>query len=321
MIICCLDYLTLYTGLGRPVCPGSTDPAGIFVTTNTTTFIVFGDFFPSSGTNCQLNPYVYMNGNNLTLVGFQSNCNDLQLGRLKFTGLSHHFVIVAGIESNCNYDEFPTITNPSVLVESFVNNRNAVYQLNDFISIPNVDGSIMLTSFAQDSNKFSVITNLAEISLLGDSLVTSLRIDNTLLSFSGDISLYDMYYSAIQATASIDQSFDSLSINLTGVVGSELVTVFQNTINDYLKVLVQSADDRIMASTTGSQRANNQLNASRADVNYQNEMLTIATMEYQQAIQQLEVANQTYIDALQNVNEEMLSMFNSVCEINSCNVV
>ena len=64
-------------------------------------------------------------------------------------------------------------------------------------------------------------------------------------------------------------------------MGDELVMAFQNSINDYLKVLVESADDRIALSTIGLQRVSGQLNASRADVNYQDEMLTVATMEYQ----------------------------------------
>ena len=308
------------------MCGGSTDPAGFFVTTNTSTFNIFTDIFPSTGdTNCQLNPYVYMNGNNLTLVGFQSNCSDLWLERLKFSGLTHHFLIVADLESICNYDEFPNVSNPSVLVESFIISRNVGYQLNSFLSIvPSADGSIMRTSFAQDNSNFSTITQPAQINLLGGTLMTSLRINNNSLSFSGNISLYNMYPSAIQATSSVNQSFDSLDISLTGVVGSELVTAFQNSINDYLGVLVEAVDDRIMVSTTGSQRANHQLNASRADVNYQNEMLTVARMEYEQAIRQLEAANQTYIDALENVtngNEELLSMFNSICEISNCDVV
>ena len=225
----------------------------------------------------------------------------------------------------CNYEGFPTTANPSVLVESFVISRNVGYQLNSFLSIiPSADGSIMQTSFAQDTSRFSAITQPAQINLLGDSLLTCLRINNNLLSFSGNISLYNMYPSAIQATASVNQSFDSLDINLTGVVGSELVTAFQNSINDYLGVLVEAADDRIVISTTGSQRANNQLNASKADMNYQNEMFTVVTMEYEQAIRQLEAANQIYIDALENVtnvNEELLSMFNSICEISNCDIV
>ena len=262
-----------------------------------------------------------MNGNDLSLVGFQSNCNDLQLESLKFSDLYHQFVIVAGLESDCIYSNFPNITNPSLLVESFVNNENVEYKLNDFISIvPSADGSIMHTSFAQDNVSFSAVTQPAQISLLGESLLASIRINNTLLSFSGNTHIYP---STVQGTASVNQLFDSLSISLTGVLGDELVTEFQNGINEYLKVLVESADDRIMLSTTGLQRASDQLNASRADVNYQNEMLTVVTMEYQQAIQQLEDADQTYIDALENVlntTEEILSIFNSVCEINSCDV-
>ena len=304
------------------MCVGSTDPTGIFATTNISTFNVFGDIFPPSGINCRLNPYVYMNGNNLILFGFRSNCNDLQLEGLKFSGLTHHFLVVAGIENICNYNKFPDISSPSVLVESFIINSNIDYQLNGFLSIvPATNGSIMRTSFAQDTSRFSVVTQPAQVSLLGGTLLTSLRINNNFLSFSGNISLYNMYPSTVQATASVNQSFDSLEISLTGVVGNELVTAFQNSINDYLGVLVGAADDRIMVSMTGLQRANNQLNASRADVNYQNEMLIVATMEYEQAIQQLEVANQTYNDALENVNGEMLSMINSICEINSCDVV
>ena len=263
-----------------------------------------------------------MNENSLALVGFQSNCNDLQLESLKFSGLYHQFVIVAGLDSDCIYSKFPNITNPSLLVESFVNNENVEYKLNDFISIvPSANGSVMHTSFAQDNVSFSAVTQPARINLLGNLLMTSIRINKTLLSFSGNIHTYP---STVQGTASVNQSFDSLSISLTGVVGDQLVMAFQSRINDYVKVLVESADDRIVLSTTGLQRASDQLNASRADVNYQNEMLTVATMEYQQAIQQLEDANQTYINALRNVsntNEEILSTFNSVCEINSCDVV
>ena len=311
-----------YTGLDRTMCDDSTDPAGIFATTNISTFSAFSDIFPSSGTNCQLNPYVYMNGNDLNSFGFQSNCSDLQLQGLKFSGLTHHFLIVASVENICNYNTFPNISNPSVLVESFIINGNIDYQLNNFISIiPSANGSIMRTSFAQDTSSFSAVTEPAQISLLGGSLLTPLRINNSLITFSGNISLYNMYPSTIQATASVNQSFDSLDISLAGVVGNELVTTFQNSINNYLEVLVGAADDRIMVSTTGLQRANNQLNASRADVNYQNELLTVATMEYEQAAQQLEAANQTYNDALENINEEMMSMLNSICEINSCDVV
>ena len=238
-----------------------------------------------------------MNGNDLALVGFQSNCNDLQLESLKFSDLYHQFVIVAGLESDCNYSKFPNITNPSLLVESFVNNENVEYKLNDFISIvPSADGSIMHTSFAQDNVSFSAVTQPARINLLGNLLMTSIRINETLLSFSGNIHTFP---STVQGMAFVNQSFNSLSISLTGVVGDQLVMAFENSINDYLKVLVESADDRIMLSTTGLQRASDQLNASRADVNYQNEMLTVATMEYQQAIQQLEDANQTYINALE----------------------
>ena len=310
--------------MDRSACPGSTDPAGCFIAANTFTYITdinFVDIFPFSGIDCQLDPYVHMNKNNLTAVGFQSSCNDLILGWLRFSGLTHHILIIAGLESMCSHEGFPTIVNPSVLVESVIH-RNIVYQLNNFIWIvPSADGSIMRTSFAQDTSSFSAVTEPAQINLLGGSLLTSFRINNTFISFSGNISLHNMYPSTIQATASVNQSFDSLDISLTGVVGSELVTAFQNNINDYLEVLVEAADDRMMVSTTGLQRVNNQLNASRADVNYQNEMLTVATMEYERAIQQLEAANQTYIDALENVTNEILSMFNSVCETRSCDAV
>ena len=130
------------------MCPGSTNPAGIFVTTDSSTFISFSNLFPPSGTSCQFDLYIYMNGNDLALVGFQSRCNDLQLGNLKFSGLYHHFVIVAGLESNFNYSKFPSIANSSVLVESFTNNGNSEYELNDFISIvPSTNGSIMHASF------------------------------------------------------------------------------------------------------------------------------------------------------------------------------
>ena len=311
--------------MNRSVCPGSTDPAGLFSSTTMSTLVTnstYDDIFSPSGTDCQLYPYLHMNGNTLAAVGFQSSCSNLQLGSLRFSKLAHHFKIIAGLESGCSYDKFPTINDPSVLVESFISNRNNIYQLNNFISIvPSADGSIMRTSFPQDTSSFSAVTQPAQVNLLGGSLLTSLKINNTLLSFSGNISLHNMYPSAIQATSSVNQSFDSLDISLTGVVGSELVTAFQNSINDYLEVLVEVADDRIMVSTTGLQRANNQLNASTADMNYQNEMLTVATMEYERAIQQLEAANQTYIDALENVTNEILSMFNSVCETRSCDAV
>ena len=304
------------------MCDGSINPAGIFTTTNISTFNVFSDIFPPSGINCQLNPYVYMNGNDLILLGFRSSCNDLQLEGLKFSGLTHQFLIVADVENICNYNMFSDISNPSILVESFIINSNIGYQLNNFLSIvPAANGNAMQTSFAQDTSSFSAVTQPAQVSLLGGTLLTSLRINNNFLSFSGNISLYNMYPSTVQGTASVNQSFDSLEISLTGVVGNELVSAFQNSINDYLEVLMGAADDRIMVSMTGLQRANNQLNASRADVNYQNEILTVATMEYEQAVQQLEVANQTYNDALENVNEEMLSMLNSICKTSSCDVV
>ena len=314
-----------YTGLDRPMCGNSTDPAGIFATTNISTFSSFSDIFPPSDTNCQLNPYVYMNGNDLNLFGFQSNCSDIHLEAFKFSGLTHHFLIVASVENICKYSTFPNIPNPSTLVESFIINSNIDYQFNNFISIvPSADGRIMRTSFAQDTRSFSAVTQPAQIDLLGGSLLAPLRINNSLLTFSGNISLYNMYPSTIQATASVDQPFNSLDISVAGIVGNELLTAFQNTINSYLEVLVGAADDRIMVSTTGLQRANNQLNASRADVNYQNELLTVAAMEYEQAVQQLRAANQTYVNALETVisgNEELWLTFNSICEINSCDVV
>ena len=311
--------------MNRSVCPGSTDPAGLFSSTTMSTLVTnstYDDIFSPSGTDCQLYTYLHMNDNTLAAVGFQSSCSNLQLGSLRFSNLAHHFKIIAGLESGCSYDKFPTINDPSVLVESFISNENIIYQLNNFISIvPSADGSVMRTSFPQDTSSFSAVTQPAQVNLLGGSLLTSLKINNTLLSFSGNISLHNMYPSAIQAIATVNQSFDSLDISLTGVVGSELVTAFQNSINDYLKVLVEVVDNRIMVSTTGLQRANNQINASTADMNYQNEMLTVATMEYERAIQQLEAANQTYIDALENVTNEILSMFNSVCEKRSCDAV
>ena len=127
----------VYVGVDHLVCLDSTDPTGIFATANASSSIIFADVFPPSSTNCQFNSYVYTNGNALAAVGFQSNCSDVQLRGLKFSGLYHHFIIVAGIESDCNYDKFPTVTNLSVLVESFINNRNLVsYQLNDFLFVP-----------------------------------------------------------------------------------------------------------------------------------------------------------------------------------------
>ena len=185
-----------HIGLDRLVCPGSTDPSGIFIATNTfiyNTDIDFVSIFPFSGTNCQLDPYVHMNGNSLTAVGFQSGCNDLILGRLRFSGLTHHILMIAGLEAQCNYEGFPVINNPSVLVKSFTNNGNVEYELNDFISIiPSADDNVMHASFAQDDVSFSAITESAQISLLGDLLLASIRINNTLLSFSGNISLYNM---------------------------------------------------------------------------------------------------------------------------------
>ena len=318
----CLHILfCIYVGSTRSVCPGITDPTGIFVTASNSTFDVFADIFPPSGTGCQLNPYVYMNGNDLSFAGAQSNCSDLRLGGLRFSGLTHRFVIVAGIDNNCSYSNFSTIANPSVLVESFIN-TNIDYQLNSFLSIvPSSDGRLMRTSFSRDAINFSVVTELAKINILEDLLRAPLSINNSLLAFSGNISLYDVYPLTIEGVASVNQSFDSLEISLTGVVGNEAVITLQNSINNYLEELVELANDRLAVSTIGLQRANNQLNASRSDVNYQNEMLNISIKEYEQAIQQLEAANQTYTSALQNVTEEMLSKFNDVCEMNNCDVV
>ena len=180
----------------RSVCTGSTDPAGLFSSTTMSTLvtnITYDDIFPPSGTDCQLYPYLHMNANSLAAVGFQSNCSNLQLGSLRFSNLAHHFKIIAGLESGCSYDKFPTINDPSVLVESFISSENIIYQLNNFISIvPSADGSIMRTSFAQDTNSFSAVIQPAKVNLLGGSLLTSLRINNTLLSLSGNISLHNM---------------------------------------------------------------------------------------------------------------------------------
>ena len=262
-----------------------------------------------------------MNGNNLTAVGFQSICTDLILGQLRFSGLTHHVLVIAGLESVCSHEEFPAIVNPSVLVESFIN-TNAGYRLNNFLSIvPSSDDRIMRVSFSRDTINFSAVTELAQLNLLGDVVHTPLIINNSSLSFYGNISLYNMYPSTIEGIASVNQSFDSLDISLTGVVGIELVTAFQNRISYYLEELVELANDRLAVSTTGLHRANSQLNASIADVNYQNGTLIVATREYEQAIQQLEAANQTYTSALQSVTEEMLSLFNNACEIKNCDLV
>ena len=310
-----------YVGLYHSVCPGITDPTGIFVTASNSSFDVFAHIFPPSGTGCQLNPYAYMNGNNLSFAGAQSNCSDLRLGGLKFSGLTHRFVIVVGIDSNCSFSNFLTIDNPSVLVESVVDTNDS-YQLNNFLSIaPSTDGRIMRTSFSRDTINFSAVTELAQLYLLGDLLVTPLSIHSSSLSFSGKISLYNMYPSTIEGVASVNQSFDLLDISLKGVVGNKFITTFQNSINNYLEELVGLANDRLAVSTTGLQRANIQLNTSRADVNYQNEMLNITIREYGLAIEQLENASQTYTDALQSVTEEMLSMLNNACEIKSCDIV
>ena len=262
-----------------------------------------------------------MNGNNLTAVGFQSICTDLILGQLRFSGLTHHVLVIAGLESVCSHEEFPAIVNPSVLVESFIYTY-AGYRLNNFLSIvPSSDDRIMRVSFSRDTINFSAVAELAQLNLLGDVVLTPLIINNSSLSFYGNISLYNMYPSTIEGVASVNQPFDSLDISLTGVVGNELVTAFQNRINNYLEELVELANDRLAVSTTGLQRANNQLNASIADVNYQNETLIVATREYEQAIQQLETANRTYTSALKNVTEEILSVFDNVCEVKNCDVV
>ena len=303
------------------MCPGITDPTGIFVTVSNSSFDVFAHIFPPSGTGCQLNPYAYMNGNNLSFAGAQSNCSDLRLGGLKFSGLTHRFVIVAGIDSNCSYSNFSTIDNPSVLVESVVDTNDS-YQLNSFLSItPSTDGRIMRTSFSRDTINFSAVTELAQINLLGDLLMAPLSINNSSLTFSGNISLYNKYPSTIEGVASVNQSFGSLDISLTGIIGNEFIITFQNSSNNYLEELVKLANDRLAVSTTGLQRANNQLNASRADVNYQNETLNIAIREYEQAVKQLETANQTYTSALQGVTEEMLSKFDDACKMKNCDVV
>ena len=262
-----------------------------------------------------------MNGNNLSFAGAQSNCSDLRLGGLRFSGLTHRFVIAAGIDSNCNYSNFSTIANSSVLAESFIN-TNIDYQLNSFLSIaPSSDGRIMRTSFSRDAIDFSAVTEPAKINILENLLRAPLSINNSSLIFSGNISLYNVYPSTVQGVASVYQSFDSLDISLTGVIGNKFVIKFQNSINNYLEELVELANDRLAVSTTGLQRANNQLNASIADVNYQNEMLILATREYEQAIQQLEAANQIYTSAPQNVTEEILSVFDNVCEMKNCDVV
>ena len=262
-----------------------------------------------------------MNGNNLSFAGAQSNCSDLRLGGLKFSGLTHRFVIVAGIDSNCGYSNFSTIDNASVLVESIVDTDTS-YQLNSFLSItPSTDGRIMRTSFSRDTINFSAVTEIAQINLLGDLLMAPLSINNSSLTFTGNISLYNMYPSTIEGVASVNQSFDLLDISLKGVVGNEFITTFQNSINNYLEELVGLANDRLAVSTTGLQRANIQLNATRADVNYQNETLNIIIREYGQAILQLETANRTYTSALQSVTEEMLSKFNDACKMKNCDVV
>ena len=207
-------------------------------------------------------------------------------------------------------------------MESFINTNIDYYQLNNFLSIArSTDFRIMHTSFSRDTIDFSAVTEPAELNLIGDLLIAPLSINNSLLSFSGNISLYAMYPSTIEGVAFVNQSFDSLEISLTGVVGNEFIIKFQNRINNYLEELVELANDRLAVSTTGLQRVNNQLNASIADVNYQNETLIVATREYEQAIQQLEAANQTYTSALHNVTEEMLSMFNNACEMKNCDEV
>ena len=97
-----------------------------------------------------------------------------------------------------------TIDNPSVLVESVVDTNDS-YQLNNFLSIaPSTDGRIMRTSFSRDTINFSAVTELAQLYLLGDLLVTPLSIHSSSLSFSGKISLYNMYPSTVQGVASVN---------------------------------------------------------------------------------------------------------------------
>ena len=305
------------------------DPAGFFVTTTQITFtnVNFLEIFPTSvmPNDCQLNPYIHMVGNELAAVGFQSSCNDFKLGSLRFSGLIHHFLVIAGLDSGCSYDQFPPVSNPSALVESFINNGAMTYQLNSFLSLlPSDSGRVLRASLSQDVDTFSAVTELVQVSLLGDTLMTQLNINGTSLSFAGNISLYGMYPSTIEAMASIDQPFDSLSLSLIGTVGSELVNVFQNNTNNYLQFLLESTGNRIDVYRNGLMRVEQQYDASVADIDYQNERLTEATLAYEQALQQLEAANQTYIEALsnvRNVNKEMHTALESVCELQQCDSV
>ena len=311
------------------MCSGSTDPAGFFVTTTQIAFtnVNFLEIFPVSMMldSCQLNPYVHMLGNNLTAVGFQSSCSDFKLGSLRFSSLVHHFLMVAGLDNGCSYDRFPIVSNPSVLVESFINNGATTYRLNNFLLLlPSDSGRVLRASLSQDIETFSAVTELVQVSLLGDLLMTYLNINSTSLSFDGDISLYGMYPSTIEAVASIDQPFDSMSLNVMGIVGNELVNVFQNSVSSYLQLLNESASNRIDVFDTGLMRVEQQLNASIADVNYQNERLTEAKVAYEQAVRQMVAANQTYVEALsnvQNVSAEAQAMLESVCEMHQCDSV
>lgn len=308
------------------MCSGSADPAGFFVTTTQITFtnVNFLEIFPVAMMldSCQLNPYVHMLGNELAGVGFQSSCSDFKLGGLRFSGLVHHFLMIAGLNSTCNYDRFPPVGNPSVLVESFINNGATTYRLNNYLLLlPSESGRILRASLSQDVETFSAVTELVQVSLLGDTLMAHLNINSTSLLFDGNISLYGMYPATIEAVSSIDQPFDMMSLRLTGIVGSKLVDVFQNSVNNYLQFLAESAGDRINVFDTGLMRVEQQFNASIADVNYQNERLTEARVAYEQALQEIEAANQTYFETLnnvQNISSETQAMVESVCELRQC---
>ena len=136
---------------------------------------------------------------------------------------------------------------PGLIVSATFNQREVLGRF--FTCLKSDSLQIFLPSNSRNSSEGVLDTNVA---LLGDSFKAKVKISNSSLDFKKEVNLFDNYRLSITGSSQL-QSWDFLSLKVTGIFGKTDLKSGQNAledtmkeiINDYIKVVVETTFRRL----------------------------------------------------------------------------
>jgi len=170
----------------------------------------------------------------------------VKFGPLKFPNMSISTEMFSEEFKTCN-GQGNKIDVPGLIVSATFNQPEV---LGRFFTCLNSDSlQIFLPSNSRNSSEGVLDTSVA---LLGDSFKAKLNISNSSLNFKKEVNLFDNYRLSIYGSSQL-QTWDSLSLKVTGTFGktdpnsdqNALEDTMKEVINDYTKVVVETTAQRL----------------------------------------------------------------------------